>query len=561
MPSKFRRITLSLFVPALLLAVIACPGVIVDNIIIHFPKGTITGSTGTFLCISPTPVDVVAFQWNFGDGKTAEGRRVSHSYDSTGTFIVTCTVITSTTQMTFTKTIVIGAALVNASTLTTISTSVSGNGVVTDSQGNSYIIGELEGTVDIDPGPGVTNLTPIGIEDTLVASYDATGALRWGFNLGDAGQGNIGLDIDIDSSGNIYIIGDLRGTVDFDPSGGTANVAENGFGDVFVASYTSSGLFRWAHAFGDTVTDSSGGITVDSQNNVYITMDFGNTVDFDPGGGTANVVANGTSTALASYTSGGAFRWVVPFVGTASNFAGDVAVGDSDHIFVNGEFQGTVDFDPSGSTLNLTATGVDLYFASYTSSGALRWAFLVDATIDVRAGVLETDPFGNLIASGNVNGTADFDPGGGTLILDEALGGSSYMASYTQASGALNWAFNVDFGFRDLAIDDAGNILATGTGEVTEDFDPGPGVFQLTAPPPGDDFAYVARYTNSGDFDFAFGLFALDDSKGRGISVGAGGIVYVLGRYDSDIDLDPGPGEFILPGNGFDQLFIAQYVF
>ena len=111
MPSVFKRGFISLFIPALLLFITACPGVIIDNITIYFENGiAVVGATGTFTCISPITGDVVGYQWSFGDGSTATGQTVSHAYSTPGTFLVECSVLTSTTVLTFTKQIQISVA-------------------------------------------------------------------------------------------------------------------------------------------------------------------------------------------------------------------------------------------------------------------------------------------------------------------------------------------------------------------------------------------------------------------------------------------------------------------
>ncbi|MGY4706547.1 PKD domain-containing protein [Candidatus Bipolaricaulota sp. J31] len=52
--------------------------------------------------------EIVSYRWDFGDGTTAEGRMVSHSYDHDGEYVVALTVVDdSGAESTATKTVVV----------------------------------------------------------------------------------------------------------------------------------------------------------------------------------------------------------------------------------------------------------------------------------------------------------------------------------------------------------------------------------------------------------------------------------------------------------------------
>jgi hypothetical protein len=109
-PNKLRKILLSIFVPAIILAITACSGVIVE--VISGPDGAIAGATVTFSCLSPITNGVITYQWSFGDGNSGSGQTVTHVYDSVGIFVIECRVLTSETVQSFTKTIsVVGSTI------------------------------------------------------------------------------------------------------------------------------------------------------------------------------------------------------------------------------------------------------------------------------------------------------------------------------------------------------------------------------------------------------------------------------------------------------------------
>ncbi len=92
-----------------------------------------------------------------------------------------------------------------------------------------------------------------------------------------------GNGIVVDSIGNVYTTGYFKGTADFDPGAGTANLTSAGDNDIFVSKLDSSGNFIWAKSMGGTGIDAGCGIAVDLSGNVYTTGYFNGTADFDPG--------------------------------------------------------------------------------------------------------------------------------------------------------------------------------------------------------------------------------------------------------------------------------------
>ncbi|SVD84029.1 uncharacterized protein METZ01_LOCUS436883, partial [marine metagenome] len=95
--------------------------------------------------------------------------------------------------------------------------------VAVDSSGNVYTTGWFYNTVDFDPGAGTANLTADSGYDVFVSKLDSSGDLVWAKNFGGTEYAK-GFSVAVDSSGNVYTTGDFRGTVDFDPGAGTANL-------------------------------------------------------------------------------------------------------------------------------------------------------------------------------------------------------------------------------------------------------------------------------------------------------------------------------------------------
>jgi hypothetical protein len=115
---------------------------------------------------------------------------------------------------------------------------VNGMSLTADDSGYIYTKGSFTGTVDLDPGIGVLNLTANGQEDHYLAKFDSAGVLVWGGQYeGSSGPNaylNNGNSIALDPSGNIYTTGSFSETGDFDPGIGIFTISSNGYWDASI---------------------------------------------------------------------------------------------------------------------------------------------------------------------------------------------------------------------------------------------------------------------------------------------------------------------------------------
>ena len=118
---------------------------------------------------------------------------------------------------------------------------------------NIYVTGYTEGIVD--------GGTLKGSRDVLVAKYNTSAVLQWARQLGDSYSE--GKAIVTDDSFNVYVVGFTNG--DFD---GNQNL---GGSDIIIVKYNSDGVKQWSKQYGTSFNDYGTGITIDSNNNIYIT--------------------------------------------------------------------------------------------------------------------------------------------------------------------------------------------------------------------------------------------------------------------------------------------------
>jgi len=437
-----------------------------------------------------------------------------------------------------------------------------GYGVAADGSGNVYVTGRFQGTGDFDPGSGVDNHTSNGATDVFLSKFDSSGAFKWARTWGGSDAWGEGYSVAIDGSGNVYVTGYFRGTVDFDPGSGVDDHTSEGIGDVFLSKFDSSGDFIWARTWGGSGDDEGYGVAVDGSGCIYVTGYFRGTVDFDPGSGVDNHTSNGEADVFLSvFDPSGAFKWARTWGGSYADEGLGAAVDGSGNVYVTGWFRGTVDFDPGSGVDDHTSNGSrDIFLSKFDSFGAFNWARTWGGSgHDIGRGVA-VDGSGSVYVTGHFHGTVDFDPGSG---VDSHIsnGYDDVLLSRFDPSGDFQWArtwggsgHHSGWG---VAVDGSGNVYVTGYFQGTVDFDPGSGVDNHTSN--GYDDIFLSKVDSSGTFKWArtWGGSYID----WGCSVGVDGSdnVYVTGHFDYAADFDPGSGVDNHTSNGFWDAFLSKF--
>jgi len=139
-----------------------------------------------------------------------------------------------------------------------------GYGVAVDGDGNIYVAGTTEGSMDGN--------TSAGGEDIFLVKYNAAGTLQWIRQMGSSTDDEI-WGIAMDASGSIFIVGSTDGPID-----GNTNA---GSWDMFLVKFNSSGIRQWTRQLGTTDNDEGLAVTVDNVGSVFVTgYSYGN---FDGG--------------------------------------------------------------------------------------------------------------------------------------------------------------------------------------------------------------------------------------------------------------------------------------
>ncbi|MEZ4939034.1 MAG: T9SS type A sorting domain-containing protein [Crocinitomicaceae bacterium] len=357
-------------------------------------------------------------------------------------------------------------------------------GLDVDVDGNIIVSGYFNNTFDFDPGVGTANLTSNGYRDMFILKLDSDGNYLWAHNFG-AGGADYARNVKFDTLGNIYVSGDFQATVDFDPGPGTNNLVTSGGSDMFIQKLDSDGNLLWVHSFGSVDAEVAFGISMDTTGHVYYSGRFSNTIDFDPGTGVTNLTSVGAlDVFVLKLDIDGNFIWAKSFGGTNDETSFDITNDEAGNVYCTGTFQGTVDFDPSGTgTVHTSAGGNDLFVLKLDTDGNFSWAHAFGGTNSETGTSIDAGPEGIFI-TGNYFGTIDFDPGSGTFNLSNTQSNANFFIQYLDFDGAFKWAgttATVEASSGASIFYKHGYIHGTGyyLNDGNVDFDPGSGVFNL----------------------------------------------------------------------------------
>jgi hypothetical protein len=248
-----------------------------------------------------------------------------------------------------------------------------GYGITLDANGNVLVTGGFESTVDFDPGAGVASLTSTNM-DIFVQKLDAAGNFVWAKSMTTTGFGgdDYGAAIATDATGNVYLSGIFGGEVDFDPGAGVAQLSTPTGFNGFVEKLDASGNFVWVKQAVSPLFSNGLDITVCANGDVLASGIFKDDIDGDPGAATVTVPsAGGWDGYLYRLTPSGNLVWFHSLGGPQDDYLRSLAEDLSGNVFIAGDFQDTVDFDPSANTVFAYAMGAsDIFVQQLSGSGA-----------------------------------------------------------------------------------------------------------------------------------------------------------------------------------------------
>jgi|GEM_PF-4120289 len=227
------------------------------------------------------------------------------------------------------------------------------------------------------------------------------------------------------------------------PTSRSKNIRIGALTAIFSLFVAFSGAFAqsWTNAIdlGSPSNEYGQAVCTDAAGNTYFTGRFLNTVNFNPGGTAVNLTAVGSSDIYVTKYNAAGVFQWAVSAGGAGTDFGAGITTDGTNVYLIGGFANTATFGTNSITSN---GGQDIYVAQLSAStGTFNWVVGYGGAGDDNGWAICLDGSGNPYITGNYYNTAAF----GTTVLTVNGGATSntndiYVASLNPANGSTNWA-------------------------------------------------------------------------------------------------------------------------
>lgn len=378
-------------------------------------------------------------------------------------------------------------------------------------------------------------------------------------------QDDIGNDITVDNSGNVYITGRSLSPL-FPTTPGTFDSTPNGNEDVFVTKLNASGTgIIFSTFLGGPFFDEGRGIDVDANGNVYVTgvasVSFPTTVGafdttFNGGSDVFVTKLNAAGTALVYSTYIGA---------SSADSAAALTVDSSNNVYIAGRTSDAiVDYPTTAGAFDTTFNGVDDAFVTKlndTGTALVYSTFLGGSHIDTSASIVVDANQEVYVAGSTTDDVTDFPTTSGAFDTTHNGNTDFYVAKINSAGSALVYSTFIGGPGIDncngLAVDNAGSAYVTGA--IGTGFPTTVGVVDTTAA--GSNEGGLSKLNSTGSaltYSTYFG--GTQGESGNGVAVDSLGYAYVVGdSFGSPNDYPTTTGAFDTTFNGGSDVVLTVF--
>jgi hypothetical protein len=403
-----------------------------------------------------------------------------------------------------------------------------GTAITTDASGNAIVAGFYAGTGQFGSAPA---LSLYGFRDGYVAKYDANGTVMWARGFG-GNHNDFAAATATDASGNVYVSGYfLSPSLRFTP---TDSLTLTGSVSLFLAKYSSTGVFQWARkgTVGGANNSTASALRVDAAGDILVGGVFSTSLSFAGAGGATPVSVGGGSMNLFLYkfSPAGAPLWGKAGSSSSMCALNGITTDAAGNIYATGKVSNPINW---GTGMQTVPGGDQMIVAKFNNTGVLQWmqnegkSQLASATANVFdcGNAIAVDASGNIYVGGSLLDTSYYNMAAQNVVEWQWAVITKYSNAgvklWQKRMGGKNSATVVN----GLALDVSGNPYITGTYKDTMSLSGT--VFPSAASPD----AFIARLTPAGMVTWFRTAGGPNEDAGNAIAIDGSGNAIVTGAY------------------------------
>lgn len=279
-----------------------------------------------------------------------------------------------------------------------------GSAVYIDNDQNIYCAGNFKGNLNFFEDSMIT----VPYEPNIYCGkYSWNGDMLWVRTFGSESAIQV-YDMQIDASGNVYMCGNYRHTVNF----GSFELTSLGDADGFIVKMSPAGEVLWATSFGSNLeySDETGStMSLDDAGNCYVAGTFAGNCLFDGG---EILTENIKNVFVAAYDNNGEFLWANAIRGGPSaKFSPiNLSIAAEENILITGIFMGIDTVDSFILQPYFSKDSADAFIASFNPLGEANWAINVGGEHHDAGFGIALNGTAFAFATGNYKDEAQFGP-------------------------------------------------------------------------------------------------------------------------------------------------------
>ena len=432
-----------------------------------------------------------------------------------------------------------------------------------DNSKNIYSIGYFDGTKDFNPGAGTFYMTTDNTADLYIQKLDSNGNFIKAVQIGDSAFLTYHKSF-VDGEGFIYLSLSFLKSLDADPGPNDSLVfSEANYNNWLILKIDP--LFNLI--FVVNLSNSSGnGLVVTENKDIILTGGFRDTVDFDPGLDTFNLISpypnNIASRVIYKLDSLGNFIFAKQFESFENTLnLTSIEVDNSGNFYVDAYFKDSVDIDPELTSQILYNPNHTRAICKFNNSGNLIWVYTYEHFPHYYYVSMDSDSLNNLYILGINSWNTDYDMGSGVSMSTNPMQNDYYILKL-DSSGSFMWVKFIDVdapgsGLNlDLYSKPNGDILIAGYAKNFTDFNPN--INETYCDYSSSNFLFLEKLDANGEFIW-MRKFQNASGLGGNIIECRENEIYFTGKYLGLVDIDPGPDNYMLNSGGVTQKFLIKF--